>query len=1280
MVHQKQIYLLLLLVSTISIPIFSGSFYHTSVDFPYYFQDRNYEREAGKASDHQGVERTGKQDLLSIPTGTFTAGNTGNEKIADLNRPNPGYGKTVYGINTHSGKLFAVAYSPDGKIIATGGEDRVVKLWETETRNEIRKLEKHTGAIKDLTFSPDGKMLVSCGVDTNIVIWNIKNGDVIKILPGFLGNVLSVDFSPNGKLLASGGDFGTIKIWRTDNWAEIETPFSHHASVAINSVHFSPNGKLLASCGDDHYFRLWDMTRWKLDSETYLSQRPTAIRFSPDGKHFATGCWTGTFAGAADTRLYDLESRDPETLEGHVNGIGLDAIDFSPDGKLLATGGWDETVRLWDVTSKEQIKVFAGHTRVVDAVAFSPDGSMIAACGYDGIIWLWNVARGAEEGNFIGHQSTVYIAVFSPDGQTLASGSYDNNIILWNVTTYEKMFELAGHDAAVHSVAFSPDGKLLVSGSRDTTVRLWNVTEGIELPPPASPLTHHANTMAVWPVIFSLDGTVVMSGSYRPENAIRLWNVTDEKELLPSLEGYSYDVSSLALSPDGSLLASGSWDSTIIIWNITSRQPIRTLNDHEAYIRSVVFLPNGEHLASGGSDSIVRIWDVTNGNFTKLEGQGGAISSVAISPGGDLVAAGNIEGVIQLWNLTNGEKSPIKTIYIPAASVFSIDFSPDGNTLVSSDNNGNIKLWNVNANPDGDLDGMPDNWESEYNLDPVDFWDKFNDQDNDGLMNSLEYFRRSNPLERDSDGDGMPDGWEHLSGTDPAVPDNDTDSDGDYITALYEYQMGLDPWHDDGVGDKDGDSLTNLQEFHYGSWANQSDSDLDGMPDDFEYKHGLNPQINDSWLDEDNDLMNNLYEYYHGLDATNFNDALLDKDEDRMVNQYEAIHELNASDPNDASGDADNDGMTNLWEYQNDFNATNPNDAWIDSDGDWVMNVDEFRAGTNPKNFWSVPLLSFSIFHALVGLLLLLISIVAVFSMLKRRREKQMLLTARLKAPDYQTALKIVQSNYIDYFEYIRAISGAQKLVEDGTAAYYQGDPTRTKNLYGQALAVFDRVDSKSLVAETIFRMASVMKETRELEMDSEILKRFPPSPWKEPVVEAIDQMIKALLAENEMNWGLANQAWQAALDIGVLSKEFQIKCQGSLAGFAVRNWLDNPDTTPPKFLISQLDEWLEDCEINLQHASLCQGYFLRSQIAFASVQFDKVEEWLNKCLRTAEENNLVIYRDQALKELDTLAIHKQQVSAILESEKPLSPEEQERMLHAYIREALESLKREGLE
>ncbi|MHA2297565.1 MAG: eIF2A-related protein [Candidatus Hodarchaeales archaeon] len=1284
MFRLRQICFLLLLVSTGIVAVKSSLYFGSSEHSPYkftntghYFHDRESEREARQAGNtgvYQEVEGAIKQESLSIPIGTFTTEITGRERIIEVTRINSGLFQSIHGINTQHEKLFATAYSPDGKIIASGGLDTVIKLWDTETGKNISSLENPIKEYKvfDLTFSPDGKLLVSAGkylhgtADTNIVIWNVTSGKILKSLPGYDCTVYSLEFSPDGKRLAS-CDWGGYA-----DWTKVKE-FKGHDGI-VNSVHFSPDGKLLASAGDDNALKFWNTTSWELDRPILFSQSVVAVRFSPDGKYLATGCGTGT-STETDLRLYDVKSMDYHPLEGHVSGMGEDAIDFSPDSKLLATGGKDETVRLWNATSGDLITVLAGHARGVKAVAFSPDGTMIAAGSHDGIIWMWNVARGAEKENLIGHESTVYSAVFSPDGQILASGSYDSNIILWNVTTGDKIHTLTEHDAAVHSVAFSPDGKLLVSGSWDTTVRLWNVTDGKELPD--SPLTHH--TSAVRPVIFSHDGKVVISGSISPEHAIRLWNVTSKMELTP-LTPTSNDVSSLALSPDGSLLASGNRDWKIKIWNITSGQ-YQEWKNHEEQVYSVAFSPNGELLASGSWDNTVRIWNVTNGSELRvLGGSGGGIQSVIFSPNGELVAAGSYESTIRLWNVTSGEKAPVKTIHVPATAVFSVDFSPDGKLIASGDNNGNVKLWNVNAVPDGDLDGMPDDWESENGLDPLDPRDKFDDNDNDGLINSLEHFRKSSPLERDSDSDGMPDGWEHLSGVNPAFPDADNDSDADGITALYEFQTGLNPWLNDAAADKDSDGLANYIEFLFGSWANMSDSDLDGMLDKFEYEHGLLPLIDDSSLDEDEDGMTNLFEAMHNLDATNASDAFDDKDNDRMINQYEAIHDLNASDSSDANIDKDGDGMENWYEAVHDLNATDPADARQDPDGDWVINIDEFRSNTDPNDFFSFPLLSFSVFHATAGLLFVISSLVITYFVLTRRKEQHMSFASRLKAPDYQTALKIHKAGYKDYFDFIKGVNSARTLVEEGIASYYQGDTVKAKNLYERALSVFDRVDNKALVAETIFRVVNVLKESHELETDSKIIKRFPPSPWKEPVIEAIYQMIKALLAETEMNWGLAKMAWQTALDTGVLNIEFQVICQGALAEFAVRNWLDNPVVTSREPLIKQVDEWLTVSETYQQQANLCQGYLLRSKIAFASVQFDEMEKWLNKCSLIAKENNLVIYRDRARKELEALSFHKERVSTILDTEKPATPEEQERMLQEYIKEALNSLKEKGLQ
>ncbi len=252
-------------------------------------------------------------------------------------------------------------------------------------------------------------------------------------------------------------------------------------------------------------------------------------------------------------------------LEGHDSDVN--SVNFSPDGKTLVSGSRDNTIKLWDVETGQEIRTFKGHDNLVTSVNFSPDGKTLVSGSADNTIKLWNVETGklwdVETGQEIrtlkGHDYPVWSVNFSPDGKTLVSGSVDKTIKLWNVKTGEEIRTLKGHDSYVRSVNFSPDGKTLVSGSADNTVKLWNVETGEEI------RTLKGHDYSVNSVNFSPDGKTLVSGS--DDNTIKLWDVKTGQEIR-TLKGHDNFVNSVNFSPDGKTLVSGSWDNTIKLWNL----------------------------------------------------------------------------------------------------------------------------------------------------------------------------------------------------------------------------------------------------------------------------------------------------------------------------------------------------------------------------------------------------------------------------------------------------------------------------------------------------------------------------------------------------------------------------------------------------------------------------------------------------------------------------------------------------------------------------------------
>ncbi len=488
-----------------------------------------------------------------------------------------------------SSPAWSVAFSPDGRMLASGSDDNTIRLWDPVKGKKLRTLEGHSDFVISIAFSPDGRTLASGSVDNTIKLWDPAKGKNLRTLKGHTKSVNEVVFTPDGRTLASGSFDTTIKYWDVGTGRELRSFDGHSAS--IHAMVFSLDGKILMTGGEDSVIKFRDVaTGTVIRTLEEQSEGIYSVAFSPDGKMLISGCATA-FNNEGNknrtTKLWSAMGQGFRTLVGHTSAVM--SVAFSPNGKIAASSGWDKTIRFWDVKTGNAVRTLTGHTHWVNSIAFSPDGRILASG-----------SGGPDEVPLHG-----------------ISFSKDNTIKLWDVETGKELRTLTGHFIPVYSIAFSPDGRLVASAGNylavtgikpqldieQSAIKLWDVTTGME----SASLKGH--TLPVKAMAFSPDKRLLASTSY--DNTTRFWDLRTGRELL--ILARDYDIQSLAFSPDGKMLASGNNDRTIKLWDTTTGREIRTLRGHSSYINTLAFSPDGRLLASGGPDGTTRLWDVAGG-------------------------------------------------------------------------------------------------------------------------------------------------------------------------------------------------------------------------------------------------------------------------------------------------------------------------------------------------------------------------------------------------------------------------------------------------------------------------------------------------------------------------------------------------------------------------------------------------------------------------------------------------------------------------------------------
>jgi WD40 repeat protein len=594
--------------------------------------------------------------------------------------------------NGNQGEIRGAVFLPEGDRFITAGagteKGGTLKMWAI-SGDSVGKLEGHkVGVISEgvkgiaIGGNQQSPLIASAGEDGTVQVWDkARKFDLEVAGQKEKKPFTSIAVSKDGQRVVAGQSNGMIHVWEPSG--KLLKSWAAH-SQDVTGIAFSGDGQKIVTSSEDGLAKVWTLNGNKTtELKSPNVKKVMGVSFSDDGK------WIATASDDRVARIWTVAGQEVKRLEGHEGLVTV--ANFSPDGQMVATASDDGTVKLWDAKTGQKLQDFRGHRGVVWTASFSQDGRYLVSTGRDGEIRLWNLgAENSKVTALLGFTDDVNSIVFSPNGKTIVGAGNEGVMRQWDLSGKElKVWkEAIFQKNNVQDLAFSSDGKLLLASGLTSIARVWKVDEQNTDEPfiklKGGEGTEKAHQGNIHSIAVSPNGEQIATGS--ADRTIRIWKMTEPYgELIAVRPGQKGVVSRVVFTSDGRKIISADWAGTVTIWNLDGKQIQQFENVHPTQIRGLAVTRDGSRIVTADKMGDIKILDTSGKMLKEFKSYQSGINELTISPNGQLIATAGIDKTARIWDFQGRQVAEFEN---PKGAVWGVAFSPDNLSIAFSGDNG----------------------------------------------------------------------------------------------------------------------------------------------------------------------------------------------------------------------------------------------------------------------------------------------------------------------------------------------------------------------------------------------------------------------------------------------------------------------------------------------------------------------------------------------------------------------------------------------------------------